>query len=109
MSAWVDVAAVEDLPAGTGREAIVGDSVVALFRTDEGVFALDGLCAHQGGPLAEGRLDGCVVTCPWHGWQFDVRTGVQQASGRTCQRRFAVRVEAARVSVASKAQDELRG
>ncbi len=47
----------------------------ALFRIDGRVRAIDGLCPHEGGPLAEGALDKGVVTCPWHGWTFDACTG----------------------------------
>ena len=50
---------------------------IALFNVEGAYHALDALCLHQGGPLAEGTLSSqCIVTCPWHGWQFDVRTGV---------------------------------
>ena len=46
--------------------------VIALFNVDGTFYALDGVCPHQGGPLGQGTLEGCIVTCPWHGWQFDV-------------------------------------
>jgi len=38
-------------------------------------FAINNLCPHMGGPLNEGIMDGCLVSCPWHGWQFDIKTG----------------------------------
>ena len=69
------VAAVEDVPPGTGRESIAGGRVVALYNVEGEFHALDGICPHAGGPLGKGRLVGAVVTCPWHGWQFDVTTG----------------------------------
>jgi len=46
-----------------------------LFNVDGIFYALDGVCPHQGGPLGDGDLAGCIVTCPWHGWQFDVTNG----------------------------------
>ena len=49
--------------------------IVALFNVNGTVHAIDGTCTHRGGPLGEGELDGIVVTCPWHGAQFDVTTG----------------------------------
>ncbi|HUU33977.1 MAG TPA: Rieske (2Fe-2S) protein [Vicinamibacterales bacterium] len=50
---------------------------VALFRLDDGFHALDNLCLHHAGPLCEGPIDGNdEVTCPWHGWSYEIRTGV---------------------------------
>ena len=67
--------------------------MVAVFNTAEGLFALDGVCPHQGGPLGKGKLTGCIVTCPWHGWQFDVRTGQHQTSRSLVHPGFAVKIE----------------
>jgi nitrite reductase/ring-hydroxylating ferredoxin subunit len=65
-----------DLAPGESMVCEVGGRPIALFRTEEGVFALDNTCCHRGGPLGEGFLEGSIVTCPWHGWRFDVKTGV---------------------------------
>jgi nitrite reductase/ring-hydroxylating ferredoxin subunit len=48
---------------------------MALVNVDGEVFAIESNCPHQGGPLARGQLDGEVVTCPWHGWRWNVKTG----------------------------------
>ena len=49
---------------------------VAIFNVDGAYYAIDAICLHQGGPLAEGAVSRqCIVTCPWHGWQFDLTTG----------------------------------
>jgi len=53
------------------RQRPVGRAV----QSRRAFHAIDGICLHRGGPLAEGQLIKCVVTCPWHGWQFDVTTG----------------------------------
>ncbi len=74
-------------------EVIVGERVVALFNVEGTFYALDGVCPHQGGPLAEGEVTGCIVTCPWHGWQFDVRTGQHQLSATIRQPTLPVRIE----------------
>jgi nitrite reductase/ring-hydroxylating ferredoxin subunit len=72
---------------------VAGDRIVALYNVDGRLHALDGVCPHQGGPLGKGALRGCVVTCPWHGWQFDVRTG-QHLTNRSVQHfTFPVKVE----------------
>ena len=85
--------AVGDCPPGAGVECVAGDRVVALFNVEETFYALDGICPHQGGPLGKGVLTGCVVTCPWHGWQFDVTTGQHQISKTLQHSRYATKVE----------------
>ena len=90
---WHRIADIADCPPGTGLESVVGEQVVALFNCDGQFFALDGVCPHQGGPLAEGVLAKCIITCPWHGWQFDVRTGQHQLSKNVVQPRFETKVE----------------
>jgi len=77
---WHRLAAASDCPPGSAMECIAADRIVALFNVNGQFFALDGICPHQGGPLGKGWLDGCLITCPWHGWQFDVKTGQHQTS-----------------------------
>jgi nitrite reductase (NADH) small subunit len=69
------VADVTEIPAGSGRTLEVAGRQIALFHVDGKFFALDNLCPHRGGPLGDGPLMGSIVTCPWHGWQFDCATG----------------------------------
>jgi 3-phenylpropionate/trans-cinnamate dioxygenase ferredoxin component len=69
------VAEIKDLPPGTGASVDAGGRTLALFNVDGTLYALDNTCRHRGGPLGEGDLDGAIVTCPWHGWRYDVRTG----------------------------------
>ena len=90
---WHRIANVADCSPGSSLEVVAGERVVALFNVDGEFFALDGVCPHQGGPLGEGELLGCIVTCPWHGWQFDVRTGQHQFSRNMVQPRFATKME----------------
>ena len=78
MSQRVRVAASSEIPAGGSRECVVGDRIVAVFHTAEGWFAIDGICAHAGGPVAQGKVSGGIVTCPWHGWRFDPLTGISE-------------------------------
>ena len=69
------VARLEELRPGAVAPREVDGTRLVLVRLGEGVFALDGVCAHRGGPLGEGRLTGARLACPWHGWIYDVRTG----------------------------------
>jgi nitrite reductase/ring-hydroxylating ferredoxin subunit len=71
----VRVAAAGELAHGEGRVVEVEGRALALFNVDGRYYAIDNVCPHRGGPLAEGDLDGRVVSCPWHAWRFDVTTG----------------------------------
>ena len=75
MGELITVATLSDLPPGSGRQADAAGRPVALFNVDGTIYVIHGTCTHRGGPLGEGALDGTVVTCPWHGAQFDVTTG----------------------------------
>jgi nitrite reductase (NADH) small subunit len=99
MANWKQVAQVGDCPPGASRELVVEGRIVALFNVDGQFYALDGVCPHQGGPLGKGCLTGTVVTCPWHGWQFDVSSGQHQFSPSVVQPRLAVRVAGAAIEV----------
>jgi nitrite reductase/ring-hydroxylating ferredoxin subunit len=76
MSNFVSVAKVNDIPPGQGKTVQVAGKNIALFNVDGSFYAVDDTCLHRGGPLGEGELTGHVVTCPWHGWKYDVRTGI---------------------------------
>ena len=71
----VPVARLGDLPSGSVRHVKVGKRDIAVVRVGEEVFALSNLCRHAFGPLSDGPLDGYILSCPWHGWRYDVRTG----------------------------------
>ncbi|WP_010587485.1 Rieske (2Fe-2S) protein [Schlesneria paludicola] len=87
------VASVGDVPVGEGREFVVGGRIVALFNVEGAFHAMDGICPHAGGPLAKGALSQNVVTCPWHGWQFDVTTGRHCLNAQLQHPRFPVTIE----------------
>ena len=93
MSRWVRVAAAADCPPGSSLETVAEDRIVALYNVAGQFYALDGVCPHQGGPLGKGCLTGEVVTCPWHGWQFNVTSGQHTFSPSVRQPTFEVRVE----------------
>jgi nitrite reductase (NADH) small subunit len=75
MAEFIRVTGTGDVKPGHGIVAEVNGKTLAVFNV-EGVFhAIDNTCVHRGGPLGEGDVEGSVVTCPWHGWQFNVTTG----------------------------------
>jgi nitrite reductase (NADH) small subunit len=55
---------------------------VVLTLVGAEIYALADTCVHRGGPLSEGKLSGTRLTCPWHGWMYDVRTGQSTFPGR---------------------------
>jgi 3-phenylpropionate/trans-cinnamate dioxygenase ferredoxin subunit len=75
MNDFVRVCSVSDVPEGGKTVLEVGDRLVGLFHVDGKFYAIDDLCTHDGGPLAEGPLDGYTIICPRHGARFDIRTG----------------------------------
>jgi nitrite reductase/ring-hydroxylating ferredoxin subunit len=75
MSRLVKVAETKDVAPGTGKVVEAGGRSIALFNVAGTFHAIDNTCTHEGGPLGEGTLSGEVVVCPWHGTEFNVRTG----------------------------------
>lgn len=73
---WIQLAKTTDLPPGSLVEIARGDDLYAVCNVDGEIRALSGVCPHQGGPLGEGALNGNLVMCPWHMWEFDSATGV---------------------------------
>ena len=71
----VRIDTVGEMSVGQGRGVTVEGRKLALFKVKGGFFAISNLCLHRGGPLSEGQLNDYNVTCPWHGWKYDVRTG----------------------------------
>lgn len=100
------VARVEEIPPGTGKPVEVDGVKVALFNVDGSFHAIDNTCPHQGGPLGEGFLQGSVVTCPFHFWQFDLKTGRCPEFPDARVSRFAVRVDGSEISVSPEPLDK---
>jgi len=91
---WVLISTETALPKGKGITAWVDDVELAVFRIGEDWLAVDGRCPHQGASLADGCVEGTSVSCPWHGWSFNLHTG-QGDRPQALLRTFAVRADAA--------------
>lgn len=100
MAGYVRVASVSELPTDTGRVVEVGGQEIALFKVGEEVYAIENECPHREGPLGEGELEEDIVTCPFHAWQVNVRTGEVVYSPGICARTFSCKVEGGEVFVA---------
>jgi len=93
MSEWIKVLNKSDVPSNGGTIATVGDKQIAVFAISDTYYAIDNTCPHRGGPLGEGELEGSIVTCPWHGWQFDITTGKSPINPAACVQQFQTKVE----------------
>jgi len=73
---FVKLASQSELPAeGEAKEFAVGDKVICLANVNGVISAIDNVCLHRGGPLGQGTIEGDKLVCPWHGWQWDPKTG----------------------------------
>lgn len=93
MAEWVKVMSRNDVPVGGGTTVTIDDKRIAVFCVAGQFFALNGVCPHRGGPLGEGELEGTIVTCPWHGWEFDVTTGQSPINPAACVESFPIKLE----------------
>jgi 3-phenylpropionate/trans-cinnamate dioxygenase ferredoxin component len=100
MTDFVKVANLSELAPGSCKAIDVAGTMIALFNVGGTVYALDNTCLHQGGPLGEGTLEGDVVTCPWHMWDYNVRTGEKVGSPSLKVASYEVRVEGDEIKVA---------
>jgi nitrite reductase/ring-hydroxylating ferredoxin subunit len=73
--AFVRTVKLSEVPPGTVRELQVEGKAIAMANVEGRVYAINNTCLHRGGPLGQGLLEGKVLTCPWHGWQFDATNG----------------------------------
>jgi nitrite reductase/ring-hydroxylating ferredoxin subunit/DMSO/TMAO reductase YedYZ heme-binding membrane subunit len=101
---WLDAGPIEQIPESRAKVVCAPDGErIAIFKYDGKVSAVTNVCAHQGGPLGEGKvIDGCI-TCPWHGWQYRPRDGCAPPPFVEKIRTYRVRVRAGRVEVDPKA------
>lgn len=95
---WIDIGAIDDIPARGARIVKTASGCVAVFRTgaDE-VFAIDDRCPHKGGPLSEGIVHGRSVTCPLHNWVISLETGLAQGADTGTVATYPARIEGGRV------------
>jgi NAD(P)H-dependent nitrite reductase small subunit len=100
MGEYIRVASVNELPTDTGYVVEVGGQEIALFKVGDAVYAIENECPHREGPLGEGELEEDIVTCPFHAWQINVRTGEVVFNPSICARTFPCKVEDGEVLVA---------
>jgi 3-phenylpropionate/trans-cinnamate dioxygenase ferredoxin subunit len=99
--AFVTVARVGEISPGGVKVVRIGDQEIAVFHLDGGYHAMDDICTHDGGPLAEGIIEGNVIECPRHGARFDIRSGAVLSMPATAPvTTYPVRIEGDQIQVA---------
>ena len=98
----VKVLELAGLPPGQTALVTVNGEDVALLRRGDEIFAIGNECPHQGGSLSDGFIEGDIVTCPLHGWEFDLRSGACMTIPGESVPRYAVTVEAGAIFLEDK-------
>lgn len=100
MAEFVEVAQLEQIAPGKSKLVYVGEKSIALFNIDGKIYAIDDTCLHQGSSLAQGRLNGKILTCRAHGWKYDVTTGSLTLNPERSVASYAVQVVNGKIAVA---------
>jgi nitrite reductase (NADH) small subunit len=94
MPQFIKIASAADLPAeGEAREFAAGDKVICVANVGGTFSAMDNVCLHRGGPIGQGFVKQGNVVCPWHGWEYDVKTGVAAHSAAARVAVYPIKVE----------------
>ena len=97
--AFLRAAKKDEVPPGAICEFQVNGTTVALANVQGTFYAIDNTCLHRGGPLGQGILESNVVTCPWHGWQYDVTTGKVAVNPAVGVKTYAIEVRGEEIFV----------
>ena len=100
MSTFVKLVGQADLPAENAvKEFPCGDKMICVANVNGEVSAVDNVCLHQGGPLGEGTIEAGKIVCPWHGWQYDPKTGEAVHNPRAKLMVYRLKVENGEVMI----------
>ena len=89
----VKVGSLAALPSGQVMEGAVGENTYAICNAGGEIYAYEGVCPHAGGPLGQGSIQDNHLVCPWHGWEYDCRTGVNDYDENVKLAAFPVTVQ----------------
>ena len=103
MTNWLDIDAADNMPDGSVTLTDVDDREVAVFNISGRFYAIEDVCSHDGGTLADGAVDGHEIECPRHGARFDLCTGKVTAPPAVEDiRTYEVRIHEGRVQVSDR-------
>lgn len=95
MAETIVAGAVSELVPGKIHKIQHGETTIALVNIDNTFYAVDGVCGHAGGPLCRGEIvaEEKVITCPWHGWEYDLKSGECLMDPSLSQKTFDVAID----------------
>jgi nitrite reductase/ring-hydroxylating ferredoxin subunit len=100
MAHYLKAANTGDIAPGSAKMVELEGRRIALFNIDGNYYAIDDTCTHRGGPLSEGFIEGEQVTCPWHGAQYNIKTGqVLRPPAPQGVNKYNVRVQGSAVEI----------
>lgn len=99
MADYITIFKTGDLAPGTSTTVEVKETKIALFNVGGSFYAIDNTCLHRSGPLGEGFLNDKTVTCPWHGWEYNVETGKCETNPNLCVKRYDVKLDGDNVKI----------
>ena len=99
MPNFVKVASMSDLKPGAAMTVVAEGKEIAIYNVGGKIFATNNTCLHQGGPLGEGILEGEVISCPWHMWEYNVCTGEKVGFSSIKLATYPVEVDGADIKV----------
>jgi nitrite reductase (NADH) small subunit len=83
MDAFKKIGTTDDVLPGPAKIFEIDGSSIAVWNVEGRYYAYRNVCPHRGGPVGEGEVEGRVVTCPWHGWSYDITTGISLVQSTT--------------------------
>lgn len=99
MGEFKTVANKSEIPPGQGKIFEIDGNPIAIWNLSGNFYAFQSVCPHRGGPVGEGEMEGNVITCPWHGWSFDVTTGVSPINPSAKLTCYEVQVEGEQIKI----------
>lgn len=100
MAEFKKISSVSEIPPGQGKIFELDGNSIAVWNLNGNFFAFQNMCPHRGGPVGEGDVEGTIITCPWHGWSFDIPTGVSTINPAAKLTKYEVKVDGADIKVA---------
>jgi nitrite reductase (NADH) small subunit len=82
----------ETLKEDEVTQVIIAGTAIAIARNKDGFFAIENTCPHAGGPMSDGWLNGSQISCPYHGWSFNLHDGSCTTNPEECLKTYEVQV-----------------
>lgn len=101
MSEFVKVGQTADIPSGQSKIFEVKGNPVAVINLNGNFYAFQNVCPHRGGPVGEGEIVGTEITCPWHGWTFDITTCLNTSNPAAKLKKYDLKIENGEIHISA--------